>query len=91
MAMEIDVIQNLRVFRVASVGPELRVDIYGGAECVCGSLLYWFPDRAERQERFDLLRTWRDESTLVTYVRREGAGSLIDERTLLADALDFNA
>jgi len=47
-----------------------------------------FADRDdERQERLELLRRWRDESTVVTYVCRENAGALLDERSLLADAL----
>lgn len=91
VAGEIEVIQNLRVFGVESVGEELRVDIYGGTDCVCGSLLYRFPDAGELEERLELLRTWRDESTAVTYVCRENAGSLLDERSLVADALNLNA
>lgn len=91
MADRIDVIQNLRVFEVESVGEELRVDIYGSTECVCGSLLYRFEDAVERQERLDLLMTWRDRSTLVTYVCRDNSGALLDERSLVEDALDLNA
>lgn len=91
VATDIEVIQNLRVFGVESTGDELRVDIYGGNDCVCGSLLYRFPDARERQERLELLRSWRDESTVVTYVCRENAGALLDERSLLADALNLTA
>ncbi len=91
MANGIDVIQNLRVFGVESVGEELRVDVYGSTDCVCGSLLYRFEDPAERQERLDLLRSWRDGSTLVTYVCRDDAGALLDERSLVEDALNLNA
>jgi len=87
VASDIEVIQNLLVFGVESLGDELRVDIYGGTDCVCGSLLYRFPVSDERQERLELLRRWRDESTVVTYVCRENAGALLDERSLLADAL----
>jgi hypothetical protein len=91
VANGIDVIQNLRVFGVESVGDELRVDIYGSADCVCGSLLYRFDDPIERQERLDLLRSWRDQATLVTYVRRHDAGALLDERSLVEDALNRGA
>lgn len=88
MANGIDVIQNLRVLSVERMGDELRVDIYGGPDCVCGSLLYRFEDAAERAARFDLLEAWRDEGTLVTYVCRDDAGALLDERSLLDDALN---
>ncbi|HUR17865.1 MAG TPA: hypothetical protein VMZ51_02875 [Acidimicrobiales bacterium] len=88
MAKGIEVIQNLRVFSVESIGDELRVDIYGGPECVCGSLRYTFEDSEERQARLDLLERWRVEATLVTYVCRDDAGALLDERSLLDDALN---
>lgn len=88
VAKGIDIIQNLRVLSVEGVGEELRVDIYGGPECVCGSLLYRFEDAEERQARLDLLLTWRDDATLVTYVCRDDAGALLDERSLLEDALN---
>lgn len=86
-ATDIEVIQNLRVFGVACGDEELRVDIYGGEDCVCGTLVYRFPEAIERAERLELLRRWCAASTLVTYVRRENAGALLDERSLVADAL----
>ncbi|HUP70654.1 MAG TPA: hypothetical protein VM142_12695 [Acidimicrobiales bacterium] len=88
MTNGIDVIQNLRVLSVERVGDELRVDIYGGPECVCGSLLYRFEDADERELRLELLTSWRDDETLVTYVCRDDAGALLDERSLLDDALN---
>lgn len=91
MANGIDVIQNLRIFGIETSGEELRVDVYGSTDCVCGSLLYRFEDPVERQERLDLLTSWRDRSTLVTYVCRDDAGALLDERSLVEDALNLNA
>lgn len=88
MTNGIDVIQNLRVLTVEGIGDELRVDIYGGSECVCGSLVYRFEDPAERAVRLELLTSWRDQETLVTYVCRDDAGALLDERSLLDDALN---
>ncbi|HZQ28463.1 MAG TPA: hypothetical protein VFA94_12260 [Acidimicrobiales bacterium] len=85
---EIDVIQNLLIFGVEVEGDELRVDIYSGADCVCGTLIYTFTDETERAERAALLGRWRDRSTPVTYVRRDGSAALMDELALLADALD---
>jgi hypothetical protein len=84
----IEVIQNLLIFAVEVEGEELRVDIYGGADCVCGTLIYTFADDTERAERAALLGRWRDARTPVTYVRRDGSAALMDELALLADALD---
>lgn len=84
---DIEVIQNLLVFGVDSEGEELRVDIYGGADCVCGTLIYRFTDPDELAERADLLRRWCRDATPVTYVRREGSAALMDELSLLSDAL----
>lgn len=87
MSNGIEVIQNLLIFGVEVDGDELRVDIYGGADCVCGTLIYTFADRAEREERAHLLGRWRDAATPVTYVRRDGSAALMDEVALLSDAL----
>lgn len=84
---DIEVIQNLLVFRVESEGEELRVDIYGGADCVCGTLIYRFADRREHADRAEVLRRWCDEQTPVTYVRRDGSAALMDELALLSDAM----
>ncbi|MDQ1436791.1 MAG: hypothetical protein QOK43_420 [Acidimicrobiaceae bacterium] len=83
----IEVIQNLLIHAVEVEGEELRVDIYGGVDCVCGTLIYTFGDADERSERADLLGRWRDAGTPVTYVRRDGSAALMDEVALLSDAL----
>jgi len=83
----IEVMQGVRVFAVACVGEELRVDLYGGGDCACGTLTYRFADRRERQVRAALVRRWRDRGTPLTYVSRGGTATLMDERAVLADAL----
>ncbi|HEX2038644.1 MAG TPA: hypothetical protein VHF47_02810 [Acidimicrobiales bacterium] len=87
MSQDIEVIQNLLVFGVDTEGDELRVDIYGGDDCVCGTLIYRFTNRGELAERAELLRRWCDDGTPVTYVRREGSAALMDELSLLTEAL----
>jgi hypothetical protein len=87
MDQDIEVIQNLFVFDVVVEGEEVKVDIYGGTDCVCGTLIYRFTDRRERLERAQVLSRWRDASTPVTYVRRQGSAALMDELALLAEAL----
>lgn len=84
---DIEVIQNLLVFGVESEGDELRVDIYGGTDCVCGTLIYRFSDRREHADRAEVLRRWCQEQTTVTYVRRDGSAALMDELALLTDAM----
>ena len=87
MNQDIEVIQNLLVFGVDTDGDELRVDIYGGDDCVCGTLIYRFSDPVELAERAELLRRWCAEATPVTYVRRDGSAALMDELSLLSEAL----
>lgn len=87
MSYDIEVIQNLLVLGVDVEGEELRVDIYGGEDCVCGTLIYRFTEPHELGERADLLRRWCAEATPVTYVRRDGSAALMDELSLLSDAL----
>ena len=88
MNQDIEVIQNLLVFGVDCEGEELRVDIYGGDDCVCGTLIYRFSDPQELTERAELLRRWCLDATPVTYVRRDGSAALMDELSLLTDALE---
>lgn len=88
MRGDIEVIQNVRVFGVESQGEdELRVDLYGGDDCACGTLLYRFPNRRERKDRLALLRRWCAEATPLTYVSRDESATLLDELALLSDAL----
>ena len=87
-ADDIEIIQNLRIFTVEREGVEVRVDIYGGDESVCGSLLYTFSSVTEARDRARLLSRWGTRGTAVTYVSRDGAASLMDEAALLDAALD---
>ncbi len=87
MNQDIEVIQNLLVYGVDVEADELRVDIYGGDDCVCGTLIYRFTEPAELGERAALLRRWCADGTPVTYVRREGSAALMDELSLLSEAL----
>ena len=84
---DIEVIQNLLVFGVESEGDELRVDIYGGGDCVCGTLIYRFTDPHEHGDRAEVLQRWCLDRTPVTYVRRDGSAALMDELALLSDAM----
>lgn len=82
----IEVIQDLRIFAVEVEGPEVRVDVYGGIESICGTLVYTFDDRGQRDERLAVLRRWCEEATSLTYVLRDGTAALMDEVALFAEA-----
>lgn len=85
---DIEVIQNVRVFGVDCDGDEVRVDLYGGDACACGTLVYRFAERRERRARTALLRRWCAAATPLTYVCRDRTATLLDELALLSDALD---
>lgn len=91
MSAAIEVIQNLHVFRVECDGADVRVDIYGSDDCVCGTLVYRFEDERERDQRARLLRRWCDDGVAVTYVRREGCAALLDEMAVLSEAFASTA
>lgn len=82
----IEVIQNLRVFDVSVDGDELRVDVYGGAESICGTLVYTFEDDGQRKRRLSILERWQREGTALTYVRREHSAALMDEVAVFQEA-----
>lgn len=79
-------IQNLRVFEVTTEGDELRVDVYGGAESICGTLVYTFDDTRQRRQRMAILDRWRIEGTPLTYIRREESAALMDELAVFGEA-----
>jgi len=85
---DIEVIQGLRLFAVERDGLEVRVDVYGGAESVCGGLTYRFEDAATADDRAGLLLEWCERGVPVTYVCRDGSASLMDETAVLSEALE---
>ncbi len=84
---DIDVVQGVQVLDVSVEGDEIRVDVYGGEDCLCGVVLYRFADREEREHHFRTLCSWRDDQTCVTYVSRDGLVSLVEEEALFNAAL----
>src|SRR5215470_17563846 len=88
-----EVLRGLAVLSVAEDGPDLAVSVYGSEQCVCGSVRFSFPKAAERQARFDLIRSWADAGTSITYIAEGGRGTLVDEddegaKAWLAELLD---
>ncbi len=83
----IEVLQNVLIVGVEVEGDEIRVDVYGGDERICGTVVYTFPDRKIRQLQVETLRYWCDTTTPLTYVQRGSTVALLDETALLSSAL----
>lgn len=84
---QIEVFQNLVVFGVEVHGTEIRADVYGGDESICGTVLYRLDDAEMTESRARILRRWQREGTPVTYVRRGSSAALLDELAMLSEAL----
>ena len=87
-AGDLELLQNLRILDVEVQGDEIRVDVYGGDDMVCGMVAYHFPDAAKRRRQADTLRHWRDTCTAVTYIRRGMIVTLMDEVAMLEGSLN---
>lgn len=77
-----EVIAGLLVHSATSDGQYLHVDVYGGAENVCGSIRFTCPDRAERASRLRVLQRWARNNTTVTYVATGSTITLQNERAV---------
>lgn len=84
---EIEIFQNLVVFGVEIDGSEVRADVYGGDESICGTVLYRLDDVQSLDEKASILRRWQHEATPVTYIRRGTSAALLDELAMLTEAL----
>ena len=71
--------QHVRVLSVERKGKRVTVDVYGGAGATCGIVVYDFPDTHTSVEQEQVLRSWRDASTVLTFVHRDDEVALIDD------------
>ncbi len=85
-AIDIDLVQHVRILEVEIDGGRLTVDIYGGDEGTCGTVVYHFDDDQELRRHAKTLRRWQAKGTDVTYLRRGETVMLLDEVAYLADA-----
>jgi len=85
---QVEILQGLRVFSCAADGADLLVSLYGGQTCACGSVRW---EGGMARSRLRQLRRWRDDGTLVTYVRRGTTVTLVDEFALIQGALPDRA
>jgi hypothetical protein len=83
-----EVVGNVRIFAVEAEGPEIRVDIYGGDEGLCGSIGYRFPHARRRAENIATLSLWCQLGTPLTLMRGNGTVTLVDEAGALEDLFD---
>jgi hypothetical protein len=90
-AIDIDLVQHVRILGVEVEQGRLTVDIYGGDERTCGTVVYHFEDDAELRKHAKTLRRWEAKGTDVTYLRRGETVMLLDEVAYLADAFARSA
>ena len=69
---------ELTVFEVAGEGATVWVDLVGGDQMVCGSLLYEFDDEDEGERNRSVLRHWRDSRTPVLAFTDDDVVTLVD-------------
>ena len=71
--------QHVRVLDVQRNGRRISVDVYGGCESTFGVVIYDFPDASTSQEQEQVLRSWKDAATVLTFVHRDDEVALIDD------------
>ncbi|MEY2421448.1 MAG: hypothetical protein QOI95_1515 [Acidimicrobiaceae bacterium] len=78
---------ELTVFGVAVDGSTVRVDLVGGDQNICGSLLYEFEDETECERNFAVLGQWRDAGTQVLAFTDEDVVTLVDPQATVENLL----
>jgi len=67
---------DLRVAFCEGDGTDLRVDIYGGDDPLCGSVVLTFDSAEQRAEQEMTACMWRDTDTVVHLSHRRGEAVL---------------
>lgn len=75
----IELEQHVRVLDVQRKGRRVSVDVYGGGGASCGVVVYEFPDASTSVEQEQVLCSWRDAATVLTFVHRDSEVALIDD------------
>jgi hypothetical protein len=83
-----EVVGNVRIFAVEADGAQVRVDIYGGDEGLCGSIGYHFPNARQRAENMATLSLWCQLGTPLTLLRGGGTVTLVDEAGAVEELLN---
>jgi hypothetical protein len=79
---------ELTVFDVATEGSNVRVDLVGGDQMVCGWVLYEFEDEIESQRNAEVLVRWRDQGTPVLAFTDDDNITLVDPQATVENLLD---
>lgn len=78
---------ELSVLAVVRDGTDVRVDLVGGDNMLCGSLLYEFDDEEELDRNAKVLARWRDQGTPVVAFKEDDVITLIDPRAVVENLL----
>lgn len=73
-------VAEVRIFSVRLDGDDIVVDVYGGPELACGTVVVHCADERERRDAVHTLETWRSEQLPLRYSSRDGRVSLRPER-----------
>lgn len=87
---EDELLQDLLIFEVTPrrISREISVDLYGGKNCVCGTVRFRFPKLGDYEASLRVLKEWASTGALVTMVTRGDTISLLSEKELLKRCLD---
>lgn len=83
-----EIIAGLLVHSATADGDDLHVDVYGGADNVCGSIRFTCIDPAELASRLKVLERWARNDTPVTYVATGSTITLQNERGLFGRRME---
>lgn len=85
---EPEVYQGVRIFGIEVEGENVLVDVFGGPECLVGSLIYVVPNPDRKLEVLATLTNWWQKDKEITYVRSgDGEGRLMSEVEYLREVL----
>jgi hypothetical protein len=86
--VDVQLTQDVAIAGVSIDGDDVHVGIYGGAENVCATVRFSFPDAADRAVNVARLRSWEHRGTQLSLVVRGGTVRLLSERALFRRALE---
>jgi hypothetical protein len=81
-------LQDLLLFDVYEVHNDVHVDLYGGEECVCGSVTFTFNKDEDREKALRQLERWYKDQSPVALLTFGDRITLLSEEALLRRILD---
>lgn len=83
MPRDVEILQDLLIFRVTREGCDLHVDLYGGSENVCAAVPFTFDTQEACDEHLATLLDWERAETAVTFVRHGSHITLVNDQVVL--------